>query len=444
MKLKIAVILLLIASMACGGCSTGKTEAEVYKPQIKIGFSLADMSRDGNQVFRQTIESRRNKDNVSTVWMDARNDPEQQKVDIQRLIRQRVQVAVLQTVDPKTGPQMARQLTENNIKVLALENLPENMPVDGYITSDYSSAGKLEARYVAEKLLGAGQGGKFNLLVLQSDAGDQAGKAILGAVKESLQDYPGLSIVEVKDHPRSDPKLAMATVQQTLANHHIDAVLADDGRLAEAAVQVLKDQNLADKILTVGIGADKQAFGNLAAGTQNAEVDNIPEMLARYTYNAALSLAQNQYWDYDTRIDNGIYDTPSKITPVRLIDKENIYLVKQRWNTLERADKQQEQAKHPEVGKSADSKPKTSGGDQESSKPAQGQSDPAANSQTVGKRVLRITTQNGRTVEVPIDGTVRSIETVDGAGKAAAAGSGSSGKKAGQDQSQSDSKDSTD
>ena len=145
-----------------------------------------------------------------------------------------------------------------------------------------------------------------------------------------------MKVVLVQDHPRGDPQQAAATIERVLTstNNQIDAILATDNRMAAAAAEVLKNRGLGQKIVTVGVGADQEASRALVAGDHEAEVDLMPEMIAQYAYDALVGLASTGYWQYDRQVKNGDFDVPAKITPVRLITREESYLLEQRWGPL--------------------------------------------------------------------------------------------------------------
>lgn len=237
----------------------------------------------------------------------------------------------------------------------------------------------------------------------------------------NLKDQPQVRVILTKNHERGDPRLAAATLEQTLAgnNNQIDAVIATDSRMAAAAVEMLKSKGLSQKVITVGVGADQQASRALVAGDHNAEVDLMPEIMAQHAFDAAVGLATTGHWQYDTQIKNGDFDVPAKITPVRLVTKEDSYLLEQRWGKLTEEDKQQkqqqgqqnQQGQHEQQGQQGQQ-------DQQGQQGQQGQqSQQGQQGQQQGRKTtLRVTTQDGKTVEIQINGEIKKIETIDGAG----------------------------
>jgi len=415
-----ALILIGLSALLCG-CGGGqpqkKPPAEAGGEKINIAVSLADMERDGNQVIKKTMSDRQGQvgrqgqagRQVNIVWLDAKNDPAQQEKDLDQLANQKVKAVVLQPADASAGPGLVRKLAQANIKVIVLDTLPADSPVDGYIASDHARTGELQARYLASMV--RGRSAPLKVVVLQGDRNDQASREITSSLLENLRANAMIQVVLVKDHPGGDPQAATATLAQALtsAAGRIDAVVATDSRLAAAAAEILKSRGLNDRVITIGVGAGQKASKALADGEHDAEVDIMPEMMAQYAYDAAVGLASTGHWEYDRQVGNGNFDVPAKITPVRLITRDESYLLEQRW------------------GKLAGQGGNQAGGGSGSSSGSNGGSSSGGGAGGKGegkKTTVRITTKEGKTVEMQIDGEIKKIETLDGTGGGSGGGEG--------------------
>lgn len=434
--------------------------------EIKIAVSLASMERDGNQIIQKTMNGRAGQNGqqngqngqqdgqqsqqsstgetvvpvqaqssgqsgqtggqqgqqgqqqggqqkVSITWLDAKNDPIQQEKDLDQLAGQNIKAVILQAVDPADAPRLVRKLAQSNIKVIAFETLPANSPVDGYIASDHARAGELEARYLLT--MAQDKSTPLNTVLLMGDENDQISKEIASSVLANLKNQSQVRVVHAKNHDRGDPQLATATLEQALAsnNNQIDAVVATDGRMAAAAAAMLKSRGLSQKVITVGVGADQQASRALVAGDHQAEVDLMPEVMAQHAYDAAVGLATTGHWQYEKQIKNGDFDVPAKITPVRLLTKNESYLLEQRWGKLTGQEEQQGQQGQQQQGQQQQGQQQ---GQQGQSGQQQGQQEQQGQQQGQQgrKTTLRVTTQDGKTVEMQINGEIKKIETIDG------------------------------
>ncbi|GBF35541.1 xylose ABC transporter, periplasmic xylose-binding protein XylF [Desulfocucumis palustris] len=465
----------------CGG--RGGPESKPLSPPTKIAVCVADMERDGNKIIKKVMEERKKKEKLDITWLDAGNDPLRQAGQLEKLAGQKVKAVVLQPVDPQDGARLLRSLVEKNIKVVALETLPVDAPVEAYIASDHVLAGRLMAEYVINAVRkrnglpvapgepgtagetenrqtqsgqgaapGGGQGQQqgqsrqqnqsqqqgagggqqtggqqaagagavppeaqlrgrqaANVVLLAGDPGDSASREIAAAARAVLADSQWARVVAEYNHFRGDPAQVPFNLQQALAanKNGIDAVIATDSRLALSAVDVLKAAGLNNSVLTVGVGADKKASDALAAGEHDAEVDTRPDLLGQYALDAAVGLAKDDRWQYDGQSTSGSYSVPSRITPVRLVQPQNIYLLKQRWAGIKDTGKEKQdgggQGGGGSSGGSGSGEQQASQGDRQGQQGQQGQ-----------KTMLKITTMDGKTVEVQINGQVKKIEATDG------------------------------
>lgn len=422
--LKWSALLTLFTLLTYGcGCSLKKPQKKPLPPRLKIAVAVSDLEWDGMQIIRKTMEQRGKGEQVDITWLDAKNDPREQKKQIEQLLkktgRQKIKVVVLQPADPLQSASLVENLARAKIKVLALERLIPNVPLDGYIASDHLLAGQLQARYALNR---AGPQKPMNALILKGDPADPAAQEIAAGIRNSLNGNVRL-LTEV-DHVRNDEGTAAVNVQQVLKDNQIDVIFATDSRLAAGAVTALKSAGRNGHVITTGVGAGRTASRALLAGQHDAEVDTMPEMMAQYILDAAVSLAKTGHWQYDLRINNGNYSVPAKITPVRLIDQSNAYLLEQRWGKEIRGEQGGRSQGQGSSGESSGEGSQDQGeGEQEGQ--AGGENQPEGRKQKA-KTKLRITTQEGKTVEVEIPGEIKRIESTR-EGQAGQEGAGGAG-----------------
>ncbi len=481
------VVFLMIFTLLLAGCGS-KPQYKPAQAPVKIAFALADMNRDGNKTIKKVVDEQKRQVNADVTWLDAQNDSAEQQKQLDGLANKKVKAVVLQPVDTSMAQNLIDKLTRSGIKVVALENLPVNTPVEGYIASDHAMVGRLQARFVLEALrrtaearsgaqftppqagtiirsgeeqsepsqgaqspggsdqgnnsgqqssAGSGQGNSsgqglvtgavdysvvaqlprqrpLNLVILQGDPHDQVALDITAANQAALQGEKDINIVQVFEHPHWDPSSIAANLAEVISRDgRIDVVLANDSTLAMAAVEFLKTGGYDKSVLTVGAGADEKASQALISGEHDAEVDVQPEMLGRFALEAAVGLARTGYWQYGEKVNNGDYSVPARIVPVRLITAKNAYLLEERWKALKKAQgkessQQQSQSQGGQQGSKQDS---GQGQGDQSQQGQQNKSSQQGGQSQQGKTMLRITTQDGKTMEVQIDGQVKKIES---------------------------------
>lgn len=403
----------IVGLLLVSGCGQ-QAERKPQEEKPRIAFAVADLRRDGNQAIQKAVNEAAKKDGNSITWLDAKGDPLQQERDVEKILKQKMDVVVIQFADPQGGGPLVRRLAAGKVRVLALENLPADTPLDGFISSDHLLSGRLQARFVIERL-GAEAAGR--VLILQGDPQDPMAQQITEGARTYLEENSALT-VDAEDHPRWDPKAAAATVEDALETGTPAAILANESRMAVAAVEILRGRGLTQDVLTVGVGADRTSAEALAAGQHDAEVDVQPDMLGRFAYEAAVSTARDRHWNYDSQTVNGSYSIPTRIVPVRLVSEESMFLLEER---LQQAGGGQQGGGGGEQGGQQSGQ---GGGDQQNSQQSGGQGGQQEGQQQQQKTKVMITTQDGKTMEMEIDGEIKTIETKP-SGQGGAAGGGS-------------------
>ncbi len=427
---KIVQILLIFLLLCCVGCRQQEPQPKPEGQKIKIGVSFASMEFDGNQTIKKYMEERKKKDKVDITFTDAKMDPSQQEKDVDQLIKKKVKAIILQTVSPVEGAALVDKITKAKIKVIALETLPVNVPMDGYIAADHIRAGELMAKHVLSWTEQQAAQKPLKVLILKGDPQDLLAEQIAGSAQRVLQSDKKIENVKIIEHPEGDPEMAQMTMQEVLNTEKTDVILATDDRLGNAAVKVLKARGMEKQAFIMGVGADRKASEALSSGEIAGEIDIQPELLASYAFDAAISVANNGNWNSETRIQNGNFDIPARIVPVRLIQKDQIYLLEERWGKLGQQQQQQEQQGSEQQGQS-----QNNDSSQESSNGSGGSSGEQGNQGGQGgqgsKTKVKITTQDGKVMEVEVEGEVKSIQA-EGEGNGQQQGGEQSGQGGGE------------
>ena len=437
---RIFPLLMALCLVTVNGCSQ-QAEKKPIGTSLNIAVSFSDLKLDGNKIIQQEMMKRSKKEDTNIKILDAKNDPQQQIKQLDELLQKgtkQLKAVVVQPVDPTSVNPVIERFKRANIKVLALETLPRNVPVDGYIASDHLLTGRLEATYLLKALNGGYTNQVvpgierrqfLNTFILRGDQKDQISNEIVAGIRDELNKEPRVKIIEEITYLRNEPGFGTMTADQFLNKYNnsgIDAILATDSRLVMEYVKALMSRGSNHYVITVGAGADEESSRALIEGEHNAEIDTMPELVGQYAYDAAVSLSKTGSWQYDSRILNGDYNVPTRIVPVQLIQKNNSYLLEQRWS------KEQKQGGGQESkGQGSESQGSSGDGGSSESSQSQGQGDSGDNKQKNAKTKLRITTQEGKKVEVEIPGEIKNIESVqegrDGEGSSAG-GEGASGE----------------
>ena len=430
-------LLMAVCLVTVNGCSQS-AEKKPIGASINIAVSFSDLRQDGNKIIQQEMMKRSKAEDTKIEFLDAKNDSQEQIKQLDQLLQKgtkQLKAVIVQPVDSTSVNPVIERFKRANIKVLALETLPKNVPVDGYITSDHLLAGRLEATYLLKALNGGytnqvvpgiERRQLLNTFILRGEQKDQISNEIVAGIRDELDKEPRVKVVEEIVYLKNEPGLGAMTPDQFLNKYNnsgIDAILSTDSRLVMEYVKALKARSSSHYVITIGTGANEESSRALIEGEHNAEIDTMPELVGQYAYDAAVSLSKTGSWQYDNRVLNGDYGVPTRIVPVQLIQKNNSYLLEQRWN------KEQGQGSGQESMEQG-SESQGSSGDGGSSQ-GQDQGESTGGEQKNARTKLRITTQEGKKVEVEIPGEIKNIESVQEgqAGKGSSAGSeGASGE----------------
>lgn len=460
-KYKTIAFILVILGLAVSitGCPSEESRSEPVK-KIQIGVSVADGENLNTQVIRKTMEKRLKEDGVSLIWLDAANDAVKQQENVAALLERKVDVAVLQPVDENMAVSLVQQLKQEKVKVITLGKMPPNTPLDGHIRPDFTIAGNLQAQFVLDTLAqgrtpsGNVQGGQqvgqpgnrqagnqdgsqggqqgstgvqqgstggtlvqagevplnSSVLLLRGPQGDKVSDEISTANLSVLETNPAIQ-VKVREVPGGNSTLIKSKTVEFLTEESImpGFVLTNEPQAGDAVLEFLQQNGMNSRVVTVGLGGGKNAAVALAAGQHNAEVDIMPEVIANQAYDAAVAVAKGEHWPYDRLADNGDFQVPLRLTPVRLVKQENVFLLEERWGSLAGQDTggaggDGSSGQDGQSGQDDPQNSQSSGGEQSSG--GGGQTGQGGMTTTV-----IIKTMEGKTYEMHIDGVVKSIES---------------------------------
>jgi D-xylose transport system substrate-binding protein len=314
----VAAVFLLNQGM---GCSRNKA-AQKPGSQTTIGVSLASAGEGTGEILKRMMEENAQKENVKLVFQDAKDDMIEQEKGIEKLMAQKVKAVILQPVNVVEAKPLVERLEAQNIKVLALDKMPADTFMDGFIGPECVRIGEMQASFVGDAVRNG------NVIILQGDKSDPVATEITEGNLSQLKSYPGIKVLMVRDHPEWNTDLAEKTTREALDSFNsISAILANNSKLAMAAAKVLGERDLAGKTVVVGAEIEAESAEAIRSGELTANVDKVPDMMATTAVKAAAQLAKGGTWDFERRIANGTAEVPARITPVRLITKDNLTLV---------------------------------------------------------------------------------------------------------------------
>lgn len=305
--------------------------AEVKSSKIKVGVSVATMKEAVYSFMKKAMTDNKDKYGAEIYWVAANNDEMAQVANVEDLLAQGIDVLILHPVNTVAAGSLVEKARRENVPVVSMDRLPTNANVNCHVTANSFMVGQIQAKYVAERL-----NGKGNVVILEGEAGNDVAREITAGNKDVLKNYPNIKIVVDQTHKAWSRDLAMATTENALTNYRndIQGILANNSGMIMGAVQALLAEGVKNKVVTVGSDADKDSCQAIIEGTNDADVDKMPYQLGLISFQVAISIAKGAELESDTMVQNGKYKVPVKFTPVRLITKENVKEMKDRWPDL--------------------------------------------------------------------------------------------------------------
>lgn len=320
------ILILLFLYTAC----ERNNKVRKIPEKIIIGVSIASMKEDVFKIMKEAMLDMREQENIEIIWLDANEKKENQKENIEKLIKEKVDIIIINPINCKEIAELMKKIKSAKIPVLAMDKLIKNVKLDAYITVDNFRAGIEQARYLTEQIDEQGK-----ILILKGDKNDNISHEITAGNKDVLRKSLLIDIVAEEWHNGWSPELAKDTVKKTLENHpDLKGILANNSTMAMAAVKVLKEKKILDKVITIGVDGSKEACLSIAKNEHDADIDNMPHVLSLTALKTAIFIVRNEAWDYDKTIKNGEFDLPVIVTPIMLIDKYNLVIMRDRWPEL--------------------------------------------------------------------------------------------------------------
>lgn len=328
---KYAFLILILFTLLFTGCAREEKVSKLPS-RITIGVSFASLNSTTDRFIREAMEDLKERDNVELILLDADENEEREKENLERLLQEKVDAIIIQPVKSKNEElkEILKEIEKKNIPLVAMDRIIEDTKLDAYLTSNSFRVGVEQAKYLAQQMEEQGK-----VLILKGDKDDNVAIEISAGNLEILRKNQKIDIVSEEWHQEWSADLAEKTVRKTLEKHpDLKGILANNSDMAMAAVKVLKEKNLTGQVITVGADATREACLAIAREEHDADVDKMPYVLGMVSFKVACYLARQEPWEYDTVVKNGEHEVRVKVTPIMLIDKYNLIAMRDRWPEL--------------------------------------------------------------------------------------------------------------
>jgi D-xylose transport system substrate-binding protein len=326
-------ILRALASIPVASLPIGARPARAAD-KVKIGFLLKTMQEERYQRDKAAFLAKAKALSAEVIFDSANNDEQTQLAAFENMLSRGAQGIVLQPVNTGTAGSMVTLAHRANVRVVGYDAMLVNGPLDAMVMQDSWAVGKLQAEAMAAWLKAKYGSVKGNVVLIRGQPGDSNANTMSSGVLDVLKANPELKLVADQSHEGWSPDKAMATTENLLtkSGNKIDAVICNNSGMARGVIAALDAQGLAsaDKIFVAGSDADLVNIQYVAQGKQAVDIWKKIDPLAERAVEIAVTLATNPDKDpktlvkADRTINNGAVDVPTIVTPVVLVDRNNL------------------------------------------------------------------------------------------------------------------------
>jgi putative multiple sugar transport system substrate-binding protein len=331
-----AVSLALTLS-ACGGQNAAGSNGNSKGGTIGIAMPTQSSPRwitDGKSIVKD-LQANGYKANL----VYGGNSPATQVSQIENLITQGVSALIIAAIDNKSLNKVLQQAADAHIPVISYDRLILGTKnVDYYASFDNEQVGRLQARYIIDKLGLEDGAGPFNIELFAGSGDDNNTKYFFSGAIHLLQPFldskqlvvrSGQTALKQVTTLRWDGPTAQKRMDDILATSYqsrkVDAILTPYDGISLGVLAALKsdDYGSGGKPLPVITGQDAElpSIKSIIGGQQAQTVYKDSRLLAE----VASTMVQDLLNGRKPKVNNtGSYDNGSKVVPAYLLQPINV------------------------------------------------------------------------------------------------------------------------
>ncbi|MGO8695859.1 MAG: substrate-binding domain-containing protein [Rectinemataceae bacterium] len=301
------LVLAALLAVLLPGCTPGRHRVQPGKAPV-IGFSMDSLvverwKRDID-VFSRSVKEL----GADMILEVADQDAAVQESQVRELLRRGIDCLVIVPNDADRLSAVVREVRAKGIPVLSYDRLVRKAGVDLYISFDNVKVGSLMAETIARAVPSGGY------IVINGARSDNNAIMLNEGIHNVLDPFVASGKIRIVAEiwPYSwDSDEVKADLEPVVARDRgIDAVIAGNDMLAEAAINVLSENRLAGRAKVAGQDADLAACQRIAEGSQYATVYKPIDRLALKAAGFAVMLAKGEKIETDATIDDGAGKVP--------------------------------------------------------------------------------------------------------------------------------------
>lgn len=309
---------------AAGGEGGGEGLIAVLLPDTASSSRYEDFDRPA---FQEAFEEAGLVEGEDFTIQNAEGDPNTQQTQADQALTQGASVIVLDNLDSGSGAAIHDAAKSAGAAVIDYDRPTLGGQADYYVSFDNVRVGRLQAETLVDCVEAAGIENP-NFVMLRGSPDDNNATQFAEGANEVLEEQESAGWVRVDDEavPEWSNTEAQTIFEQMLTdtNNEIDAVLAANDGLGNAAIVGLRAQGLNGQVPVTGQDATAQGLQNIALGDQCMTVYKPVPLEAQAAADAALALRAGEEPEANTTFDNENIEVPALLLDPIAITAENL------------------------------------------------------------------------------------------------------------------------
>lgn len=330
---KFNFLFLIVAAFYCAACvsapsgdagaGAGGARQTNASGKVRIGFAM-DTQKEERWVRDKELFLK----HCQEVGADcsvtfANSDASRQANDVDNLLVKGIDVLVIVPHDATQAASMVAKAKAQGVPVISYDRLVKSDDLDLYVSHQVTKIGEMQARYALE------HAPKGNYIMVYGASTDNNALLLKDAQLAVLK--PAIERGDIKivaDQHAADWKReeALKIVENALtqAQNNVVAIVASNDGTAQGAIQALRGQNLAGKVVVTGQDAELASLQSIAQGQQTMTIYKPIQPLAYGAVDAAMKLAKKEAVATTDKIKAVNREIPSLLYEPIVVDKNNM------------------------------------------------------------------------------------------------------------------------
>jgi len=281
LKRSVFVTLLIAAVLLVG---TVGPVARAQQPSWTIGVVHNNADHPSITAIVKGMDEEAKLFGAKVVYLDPAFDPQKQATMIEDLIAQKVDVIVVNAVDPAAVVPSIKKAAAAGIPVIT-QNADTNDEGRKYIKTFVGSDSVIQGVAVG-KMIREALNGKGNVVILSGKPGQTD---VVNRIAGMQQAFQGSDLKILDTQPAEWSKDKALTITQDLLTRYqnIDAIFALDDPMALGALEAVKAAGRLDKIKIFGVNGNKEACDAVKSGEMGGTALQLSYLVGVYTVRAA-------------------------------------------------------------------------------------------------------------------------------------------------------------